>query len=62
MVRVIDASRWTANEVEVVKAALHHYRQQLRGRSSRSPSPVVKSDCQWRLVIVGQALDAIEER
>lgn len=56
---MIDASRWTANEREVVLAALLRYRESQRSRKSRTSSAVVSSDAQWRLVIVSQALDAI---
>ena len=59
---MIDASRWTGNERDVVIAALAHYAVTLRRRQSRSGSTVVTSDCQWRLVIVQQALDAIYGR
>jgi hypothetical protein len=59
---VIDTSRWTANEREVVAAALLNYRSTLRSRKARTPSPIVQSDCQWRLVVISQSLDAIEER
>ncbi len=60
-VRMIDVSRWTANEREIVAAALLAYRSTLRTRKSRTNSAVVQSDCQWRLVLISQALDAIGE-
>lgn len=60
-VPVIDASRWTGNEREVVLAALLNYRTALRTKKSRTSSPIVASDVQWRLVAIGQALDQIGE-
>lgn len=59
---MIDCSRWTGNEREVVSDALKAYRASLRLRKSRSHSTMVQSDCQWRLVLIGQVLDAIDER
>lgn len=56
---VIDVRRWTGNEREVVRDALLADRVRWRDRQRRSRSPIVRSDAQWRLVVIGQALDAI---
>ena len=58
---MIDASRWTGNEREVLLAALLNYRSTLRSKKARSTSAIVASDVQWRLVVIGLALDAIGE-
>lgn len=57
---MIDCSRWTANERQVVAEALKYYREHERRRRARSASPMVQSDAQWTLVVIGQALDAID--
>lgn len=57
---MIDASRWTGNERSVVIDALRTEREMQRKRKQRSHSPIVASDAQWRLVVIGQALDDID--
>jgi proline racemase len=58
---VIDARRWTANEREVLRDALRTERRRQHKRQREVLSPLVQSDAQWRLVVIGQALDAIGE-
>jgi hypothetical protein len=57
---MIDTRRWTENERAVVRDALLADRQRWRDRQRRSRSPIVRSDAQWRLVVIGQTLDAID--
>lgn len=56
------ADRLTGNEREVLVNALQAYRSQLLARERRSVSPLVKSDCQWRAVVVQQLLANVYER
>lgn len=56
---MIDARRWTANEREVVRDALRTEDERLRDKARRTRAAVVRSDVQWRRVVIGQALDAI---
>lgn len=58
---MIDASRWTGNERSVIVDALRTEREHQRARKRRSTSPIVQSDAQWRLVVIGQALDNIDQ-
>lgn len=58
----VDSTRWTGNEREVITAGLTHYRLALRARERRTSSPIVKADCQWRLVAIQQALEMIRDR
>lgn len=56
---MIDDRRWTANERQVIRDALHTERAHQRRRRRHASSTMVQSDAQWRLVIISEALDAI---
>lgn len=57
---MIDSSRWTGNEREVIVAALKRERDHQQRRQKGTVSSLAASDAQWRLVVIGQTLQSID--